>query len=253
MIFTMLGDADKERYRRQLIIDGFGEEAQQKLSRSAVLIAGAGGLGCIAALYLAAAGIGRIRVADEGDVELSNLNRQVAYTERDIGRPKVQVLSAQLAALNPSVAVEPFHVTLDDESLPSLAAGCDVMIDALDNLPTRFAVNRLALRGNVAIVHGAVNGFYGQMTTVVPWETPCLACIYGNKVTSGITPVIGVTPGVIGLLQATEVMKVITGLGKQMRGRFLVFDGLQMSFTEIEIQRDPDCPACGSAFSSADS
>lgn len=251
----MLTDAERERYRRQLGIDGFGEMAQERLSRSVVAMAGAGGLGCAASLYLAAAGIGAIRIADHGEVELSNLNRQIAFSESDIDRPKVQVLAEGIARVNPGVAVEPHRLSLTAESFSSLAGGCALIIDALDNLPARFALNKAALRLGIPVVHGAVHGFYGQMMTIAPGETACLMCLYGNRAnspagaqvsrTQGVVPVIGVAPGVIGLLQATEAIKVITGLGRQMRGRLLMFDGLEMSFTEVEIPRDPECPHCG--------
>jgi molybdopterin/thiamine biosynthesis adenylyltransferase len=241
----MLTDAERERYGRQLGIDGFGEKAQEKLSRSVALIAGAGGLGCAASLYLAAAGIGRVRIADHGEVELSNLNRQIAFTEGDIGRPKVEAMAERIAGLNSGVAVEPLRLSLTVENLSSLAKGCHVIVDALDNLPTRYALNKTALMLGIPIIHGAVLGFYGQMMTIVPGRTPCLMCLYRNKTAPHAVPVMGATPGVIGALQAAEAVKVITGLGRQMWGRLLMFDGLSMSFTEVEIPRDPDCPHCG--------
>jgi adenylyltransferase/sulfurtransferase len=241
----MLSEAEKERYLRQLGMDGFGEPQQEKLGRAAVLVAGAGGLGCSVSVYLAAAGVGRLRIVDDEVVDLSNLNRQVAYSDRDIGRPKVEAMAWRIGELNRGVKVEPHRVRMDDENLPSLIAGCDAIIDALDNLPTRYAVNRAALARGVPIIHGAALGFFGQVMTILPGVTPCLMCLYRGRVTTGVTPVIGVTPGVIGLLQAVEAIKLLTGLGKLLAGRLLAFDGLQMSFEELEIPRDPDCPACG--------
>jgi molybdopterin/thiamine biosynthesis adenylyltransferase len=245
----MLDDAARERYLRQLSIDGFGERAQEKLANARVFIAGAGGLGCSTSLYLAAAGIGRMRIADQGEIELSNLNRQVLYAEREIGEQKVAALARRIEGLNGSVHVEPLHLTLTEENLSSLTEGCDLIIDALDNLPTRFMINKSAIRLGIPIIHGAVLGFFGQLMTIVPGETPCLKCLYGEKVLSGVNPVIGVAPGVIGILQATEAIKVLTGLGRQLRGVLLLFDGLQMSFTELEIPRDPKCTHCGNAAS----
>lgn len=241
----MLGEADRERYLRQLNMEGFGEQAQVKLARARVLVVGAGGLGCSASLYLAAAGVGCLRIVDEGVVELSNLNRQIAYGDRDIGSPKVEVLARRIAEMNKGVRVEPHLLRLDEANLPSLVKSCDAIVDALDNLPTRYALNSAALDSGVPTIHGAVLGFFGQVMTIVPRETPCLMCLYGGRVTSGATPVIGVTPGVIGLLQAVETIKLLTGIGRLLKGALLVFDGLRMSFSELEIPRDPNCPACG--------
>ncbi len=241
----MLSDSDRERYARQLCIDGFGEPQQERLARASVLVAGAGGLGCSVSLYLAAAGVGRLRVVDDGVVELSNLNRQVAYSDHDIGSPKAETLARRIGELNGRVRAEPHHARMDDETLPALLEGCDLVIDALDNLPTRYAVNRASLALGIPIVHGAALGFFGQVMTIVPGVTPCLMCLYRGRVTAGITPVIGVTPGVIGLLQAAEAIKLIAGLGKLLTGTLLAFDGLRMSFDELQIPRDPDCPACG--------
>jgi len=241
----MLGEAERERYARQLSMDGFGEPQQERLAESVVLIAGAGGLGCSVSLYLAAAGVGRLRIMDDGLVELSNLNRQVLYSDADIGSPKVDVMARRIGELNPGVQVEPRRVRMDDGSLPALVTGCNLVIDALDNLPTRYAVNRASLALGVPIIHGAALGFFGQVMTVVPGVTPCLMCLYRGRVATGVTPVIGVTPGLIGLLQAAEAIKLLAGIGRRLEGKLLVFDGLQMSFEELSIPRDADCPACG--------
>jgi molybdopterin/thiamine biosynthesis adenylyltransferase len=241
----MLSESERKRYARQLLMDGFGEPQQEKLARASVLVAGAGGLGCSVSLYLAAAGVGCLRIVDDGVVELSNLNRQIAYSDGDIGGPKVGAISRRIGELNREVRVESHQVRMDDGSLPRLVEGCDAVIDALDNLPTRYAVNRAALARGVPIVHGAALGFFGQVMTVIPGRTPCLMCLYRGRETSGVTPVIGVTPGVIGLLQAVEAIKLLAGLGKLLTGTLLAFDGLQMSFDELAIPRDPDCPACG--------
>jgi molybdopterin/thiamine biosynthesis adenylyltransferase len=241
----MLSEAERERYARQLGMDGFGELQQERLARAVVLVAGAGGLGCSTCLYLAAAGVGRLRIVDDGVVELGNLNRQVLYSDGDIGRPKVDVMARRIGELNPGVQVEPHRALMDDGSLPALVTGCNAIIDALDNLPTRYAVNRAALALGVPIIHGAALGFFGQVMTILPGVTPCLMCLYRGRVTSGVTPVIGVTPGVIGLLQAAEAVKLLVGLGRLLTGKLLAFDGLQMTFQELEIPRDADCPACG--------
>jgi len=238
---------DAERYLRQLSIPRFGGEAQERLASATVFIAGAGGLGCAAALYLTAAGVGRIRVADSGRVEPSNLNRQILYAESDRGRPKVAVMAERLAAFNPGVVVESMHLTIDGESLPELLEGCAVVVDALDNLPTRALLNRAVLDAGIPLVHGAVSGFGGQAMCVLPRVTACLTCLYGSvKPAAGPTPVIGTAAGTVGLIQATEAVKLLTGVGKPLAGRLLIYDGLEMSFTEVEVPRDPRCPGCGS-------
>jgi molybdopterin/thiamine biosynthesis adenylyltransferase len=244
-----LSDSERERFRRQIAIEGFGESGQEKLRAARVFVAGAGGLGCAVAIYLAAAGIGKLRIADRGDVELSNLNRQVAYGDRDIGSGKTERLAAWIADFNPELGVEPLRVDMDQESLPDLVRGCDLIIDALDNLSTRFALNAAALRQKIPLVHGAVLGFCGQLMTVLPGKSACLMCLYRGMATSGTIPVMGVAPGVIGSLQATEAIKLLSGLGRPVTGRLIVFDGLEMSFTELEIPRDPECPQCGGSSS----
>jgi molybdopterin/thiamine biosynthesis adenylyltransferase len=240
----VLSELHRERYSRQLSIECFGEKAQERLAGAQVFVAGAGGLGCSASLYMAAAGVGGLRIVDHGEVELSNLNRQVLYTEGDIGAPKVGAMARMIGGLNAGVHVEPVRATLDAETLPSLLRGCHLILDALDNLPTRLHVNRAALGLGIPIIHGAVRGFGGQVMTIVPGETACLRCLYRDPVVSETTPVIGVSSGVIGLLQATEAIKYLTGLGRQLRGILLLFDGLEMSFTRLEVPRDPDCPGC---------
>jgi molybdopterin-synthase adenylyltransferase len=236
----------KERYSRQLSIEGFGEEAQGRLAGSTVFVAGAGGLGCAASLYLAAAGIGGIRIVDRGTVELGNLNRQILHTDRDVGKLKVLAAAERLESFNGGVRVEPLSATLDEGNALALISDCDVIVDALDTIPTRYALNKAAILSGTPIIHGAVFQFYGQLMTVIPGETPCLRCLYGNKTSQEAVPVIGAAPGVIGSLQAIETIKYLTGLGRLLKGSLLVFDGLRMTFTEIPIPRDPECPHCGS-------
>jgi len=236
---------ERERYTRQLAIEGFGEAAQERLATSRVFVAGAGGLGCAICTYLAAAGVGALRIADHGEVELGNLNRQVLYTDADIGARKVDAVAARLHGVNPGPEVEPVHVTLSESTLPPLLEGCRLVIDALDNLPARLALNRAALEQRIPLVHGAIRGFAGQVMTVVPGRTACLMCLYQGKAAAGITPVIGVAPGVVGLLEATEAIKALAGLGRCLEGRLLLFDGLEMTFTELPVEKNPRCPHCG--------
>jgi molybdopterin-synthase adenylyltransferase len=241
----MIADRDRERFLRQIMIDGFGEGGQERLARSRVLVAGAGGLGCAACTYLAAAGIGLLRVVDRGEVELSNLNRQVLFATVDIGKAKAPALGERLRPLNPGVRFEPVHTVMDERSLPGLLDSIDIAVDALDNLPTRLALNKACVDLRIPLVHGAVNGFQGQVMTVVPGQGPCLMCLYEGREYKGEIPVLGTTPGITGCIQATEVIKFLAGLGAPLSGRLLLFDGREMRFSELSPARNPRCPHCG--------
>jgi len=245
----MLSASERERYQRQVIIEGFGESAQRKLGAARALVAGAGGLGSAIALYLSAAGIGALRFVDHGAVDLSNLNRQVLYTSDDIGRRKVDCLVPRLARLNPAVRIETSGRTIDGGSVLDLMHGCDLVIDALDNLPTRAVLNRAAQDRHLPLFHGAVHGFQGQAMTVLPGQSACLCCLYGETgpEVEGAIPVLGTSPAVIGCIQATEVIKYLTETGTLLVDRLLLYDGLDMSFQEVAIRRDPECPHCGTA------
>lgn len=241
----MLKARERERYFRQIAIEGFGEHGQERLRSARVLVAGVGGLGCTVSLLLAAAGVGALRLVDNGSLELSNLNRQLLYTESDEGRRKVEAAAQRLSALNPSVALETRADTMDGGNLSQLLEGCDLAVDALDNLPTRYALNEAAVRMRVPLVHGAVNGFDGQATTVIPGSSACLMCLFRGAERKGIIPVIGTAPALIGSIEAAEAIKVLTGIGTTLAGRLLLFDGRSMSFREVEVARDPRCPHCG--------
>lgn len=241
---SSLSEADRTRYSRQIAIEGFGVPGQERLRRSRVFIAGSGGLGCAAAIYLAAAGIGRLRIADSGEVELSDLNRQIAFGDRDLGLAKAERIAARIAEANPSVEVEPLRVAMGAGNLAGLLAGCDVVVDALDSIPTWYALNEAALGLGIPLVHGAAQGFCGQLLVVMPGEGACLMCLYRGKASSGPVPVVGAAPGAIGTLQAMEAIKLIAGMGRPAAGRLLVLDGLDMTFSELAIPRDPDCPHC---------
>ncbi|MFI5368925.1 MAG: HesA/MoeB/ThiF family protein [Spirochaetia bacterium] len=247
----MMADQDRERFLRQIMIDGFGENGQQRLSRARVLVAGAGGLGCAVCTYLAAAGTGLLRVVDRGEVELSNLNRQVLYATGDIGKAKAPTLQERLRDLNPGVLFEPVKAVMDETSLPGLLDGMDAAVDALDNLPARLALNKACVDRRIPLVHGAVNGFQGQVMTVVPGQGPCLMCLYEGREYNGEIPVLGTSPGITGCIQATEVIKILTGLGAPLSGRLLLFDGREMRFSELAPARNPRCPHCGQLSGSA--
>ncbi|MFC1798736.1 ThiF family adenylyltransferase [Thermodesulfobacteriota bacterium] len=241
----MLSPDELTRYDRQILIDEIGESGQRKLKRSKVMIAGAGGLGSTIALYLAAAGIGTIRIVDHDRVELSNLNRQILHWHDDIGRNKISSAGDKLKRINPLTEVEPVCEALTPNNISQLAAGSDIIVDALDNLETRLLLNRAAFDHNIPLVHGAVKGFEGRILTVIPGRTACLRCIYKGPLEAGKFPVIGVTPAVVGSLQATEVIKYLVRTGDLLTNRLLIYDGLSMTFDEFKINKNPDCEQCG--------
>ena len=243
----MLTPSERERYDRQIMIGEIGQEGQEKLKRSRVVIAGAGGLGSPIALYLTAAGIGRIRMIDHDQVALSNLNRQVLHWEEDIGRKKVDSARTKLRNLNSDGGDRSDLRDHDGrQCFPSLLDGCDVIVDAMDNLPARYILNRCAIEKNIPFFHGAVNGFEGRVMTILPGERACLRCMYRGPVPQEKFPVIGVAPAVIGSIQATEVIKYLVGIGKLLTNRLLIYDGLKVTFSEFAVNKNPNCDHCGS-------
>jgi len=242
----MLTEREFQRYDRQIMLYGFGEEGQEKLKKAKVFIAGAGGLGSPIALYLSAAGAGTIRIADRDKVELSNLNRQVLYHDEDIGKGKAKSAAEKLEKLNPDIKIEAIAETITDANAAQLVGDSDLIVDAMDNLPTRYLLNKTAIDKKIPFFHGAVYGFEGRAMTVIPGKSACLNCIYhGATAPSEKFPVIGITPAVIGCIQAAEVIKYITGLGELLTGRLLNFDAIKMTFNEFRVKRDPDCEHCG--------
>lgn len=241
----MLTADELKKYDRQMMIRGFGEEGQGKLKKAKVFVAGAGGLGCASTIYLTAAGIGRIRVVDNDRVELSNLNRQILHWNGDVGRNKVESAVEKLGKLNRDVEIEAIKETITGDNIARLVADSDLIVDAMDNLPTRYELNKAALQKNIPFFHGAVYGFEGRAMTIIPGKTACLRCVYRGVIPEKKFPVIGVAPAVIGCIQATEVIKYIVGLGELLTDRLLVYDGLNMKFTELNVRRDPECPHCG--------
>jgi len=241
----MLTKDERERYDRQIIIRGFGEGGQEKLKRAKVIVAGSGGLGSPAAIYLTAAGVGTIRIVDHDKVELSNLNRQVLYWDKDIGMKKVDSAAEKLSQLNQDVEIEPVEEIISEANVSSLVAGFDVVVDAMDNLPTRYLLNEAAIENNIPFVHGAVRGLEGRVMTIIPGKSTCLKCIYRGLLPQEKLPVIGVTPAVVACIQVTEVIKYIVGIGKLLTNRLLIYDGLSMQFTEVTVRRDPNCEHCG--------
>jgi adenylyltransferase/sulfurtransferase len=238
----MLSKRELARYKRQILIPEWTQSGQENLKKARILVAGAGGLGSAILTYLAVAGLGKIRVIDGDIVELSNLNRQVLHSDKDIGRSKVDSAKEKLEALNPDISVEAIKEIITKDNVFELVGDYPI-VDAMDNLPTRLLLNRVAVKKNLPLFHGAVYGFEGRATTVIPGKTACLRCLY-QGVIQGKTPVVGVTPAVIGCIQATEVIKYILGIGELLADRLLIYDGLNMNFSEVKLKKDPNCSEC---------
>jgi len=237
-----------ERYRRQLVLDGFGLEGQERLSRGRALIVGLGGLGSPSAMYLAAAGVGTIVLMDDDAVSLSNFNRQILFATDELDRPKTLMAQQRLNRFNPDIKVNTWHERLEDTTDPGVFADFDVVLDCLDNLPSRLLLNRFCLGAKTPLVHGGVIRFYGQLMTIIPFEGPCLRCISpGSSFACDCEKagVLGPVAGVIGVMQALEAIKVLADKGQKMTGRLLVFDGLRGTFEEVAVDRNPACPDCG--------
>ncbi|MCS7224030.1 MAG: HesA/MoeB/ThiF family protein [Armatimonadetes bacterium] len=233
-----------QRYDRQMRLWGWGWEGQERLSRATVAVCGIGGLGCPCALYLAAAGVGTLILIDSDRVEITNLNRQILHTPADIGKPKVQSAAEKLQIFNPQMTIVPIEQMITEETLLQLVKNADVIVDALDNYPTRLLLNQYAVRQGKPLVHGAIYGWEGRATTILPGETPCLACLFEEGPPPGTFPVVGVTPGLIAMIQASEVLKILLGIGVTLAGRYLITDQHTMTFTTIPIKRRPDCSVC---------
>ncbi len=249
---ALLSDEQKRRYSRHLLIPEVGAEGQVKLLGSKALLIGAGGLGSPAALYLAAAGVGTIGIVDFDIVDLSNLQRQVVHTTDRIGEKKVVSAAAAITALNPDVEVVVHDEVLGPRNVERLIAGYDVILDGTDTFETRYTLNDAAVAAGIPVIHASVFRFEGQLTTFVPFEGPCYRCLYPTpppELAPGcsVAGVLGVVPGIMGLLQTNEALKVLLGIGDTLAGRLLLFDALDASFTELKLRRDPACPTCSDA------
>jgi adenylyltransferase/sulfurtransferase len=240
----MFSDRELERYKRQIIL--FGEDGQERLKKAHIFIAGAGGLGSPIAIYLAVAGIGTITIVDMDTVDQSNLNRQILHTDRDVGKKKTVSAIGKLHDYNADITINAIDTTITADNIHKLVGRADGIVDAMDNYPVRYLLNRVALEKKIPFFHGAIRGFYGQATTIIPGQTPCLECIFPKAPPREVFPVVGATPGVIGTVQATEVIKYFTKSGKLLSGRLFTWDGLCATAEEITIIRNPACPACGS-------
>jgi molybdopterin/thiamine biosynthesis adenylyltransferase/rhodanese-related sulfurtransferase len=240
----------RERYSRHLLIPEVGEEGQEKLLNAKVLCLGAGGLGSPVALYLAAAGVGTLGIVDNDDVDLSNLQRQIIHTTDRIGVPKVDSAEQSVTAINPDVKVVKYRTRLDASNIMEIISGWDVIVDGVDNFPTRYLLNDASVRLGIPVVSAAILGFEGQLSVFAPYEGPCYRCLFPVPPPAELAPscgangVLGVLPGTMGLLQATEVIKLVVGTGEPLIGRLLMYDALAATTTELKVRRDPECPIC---------
>ncbi len=241
-----------QRYARHIILPGVGAEGQRKLLEAKVLVIGTGGLGSPISMYLAAAGVGTIGLVDFDKVDLSNLQRQIVHGTSDVGRPKVESARETLLDLNPNVEVVTYDTLLSSANAFEVLEPWDLVIDGTDNFPVRYLVNDAAQMLGKPLVYGSIYQFEGQATVFMPGpETPCYRCLFPHPPPPGTVPscaeagVFGVLPGIVGSIQATEAIKLITGLGETLEGRLLIFDALAMEFQTVRLRWDPDCPVCG--------
>ena len=240
----------RERYSRHMLVPEIGAEGQQKMLDAKVLLLGAGGLGSPTALYLAAAGIGTIGIVDDDVVDLSNLQRQVIHTTDRIGMAKVESAEESMKALNPDVDVVKYQTRMDASNIMEIIEGYDVIVDGVDNFPTRYLLNDATVRLQIPVVSASILGFDGQLSVFKPYDGPCYRCLYPVPPPAELAPscgangVLGVLPGTMGLLQATEVIKLVVGTGEPLIGRLLLYEALGATFTELKVRRDPECIIC---------
>src|ERR1039457_4665977 len=240
----------RDRYSRHLLIPEIGAEGQQQLLDAKVLLLGAGGLGSPTALYLAAAGVGTLGIVDDDVVDLSNLQRQVIHSTQRVGIPKVESAEESIHALNPDVHVVKYEMRIDASNIVEIIEGYDVIVDGVDNFPTRYLLNDATVRLKIPVVSASILGFDGQLSVFKPYEGPCYRCLFREPPPAELAPscgangVLGVLPGTMGLLQATEVIKLILAIGEPAIGRLLLYDALGATLTEVKVHRDPECPIC---------
>lgn len=237
---------DLIRYQRQIIYPGFGEEGQSKLKGSSVVVTGVGGLGSPASIYLACAGVGHITIVDCDLVELSNLNRQILYWDEDIGEKKVFLAAGKLAKLNPKIEIDPVHTKITEDNIKGIIKGADAVIDGMDNIETRLIINAACVSQGIPFIHGAVHGLTGEITTIIPGESACLACIYSEVPEKVAEPrVFGVTPALVASMQVMETIKLLAGIGDLLTNKMIYVSGETMEFTHVNLSRRSDCRVCG--------
>jgi molybdopterin/thiamine biosynthesis adenylyltransferase/rhodanese-related sulfurtransferase len=240
----------RQRYSRHFLLAEVGVEGQEKLLDAKVLLLGAGGLGSPTALYLAAAGVGTLGIVDDDTVDVSNLQRQVIHTTASVGTPKVDSAERAIHDLNPDVNVRKYETRLDASNIVDIIKDYDIVVDGVDNFPTRYLLNDASVRLKIPVVSAAILGFEGQLSVFAPYDGPCYRCLFRQPPPAEMAPscgangVLGVLPGTMGLLQATEVVKLIIGQGDPLIGRLLIYDALGATTTELKIRRDPECPIC---------
>jgi adenylyltransferase/sulfurtransferase len=239
----MFSERELDRYKRQMML--FGEDGQERLKKAHIFIAGAGGLGSPISIYLAVAGVGTITIVDMDVVDLTNLNRQILHFDRDVGKKKTASAEEKLQALNPDITINAIDVKIEESNAIKLIGKADGIVDAMDNYPTRYLLNDVAIAKKIPLFHGGIRGFYGQATTIIPGITPCLKCIFPKAPPKEVFPVVGVTPGIIGTIQANEVIKYLLGSGELLTDRLFIWDGMQAHAEELCVERNPACEACG--------
>lgn len=243
-----LSEEQRSRYRRQLAIPEIGEQGQIRLGGARVMIVGLGGLGSVSTLYLAAAGVGHLRIVDPDTVCLDNLNRQLLHGTPDLDRPKAESAAEKLQRLNPECCVEAVPVRVGDENGLTLAQGCDLILDATDNLAARHVLNRISQTMRIPLLYGGINGWNGTASTFVPGETACLSCLFPSKDPGGPPtgfPALGPAAGVIGSIQAVEAIRILLGMKPALANRLLNFQGKVMKFRTVQVEKDPACLECG--------
>lgn len=235
------------RYDRQIILPEIGLAGQNRLKQATVFIAGMGGLGSVSAYYLAAAGIGSLRIADGDAVESGNLNRQWLHRTGDIGKPKTRSAVEKLREVNPHCRITPIQTIVTNDNVSEMTAGASVILDGTDNLNTRKLLNRAAIRQNIPFIYGGVDGFSGMVGTFIPGKTPCLECLFSSDIVRNEPiGIIGPTPGVIAAIQSMETIKLLLGIGNLLIHQLLLFNGKEMTFRKVAMENNPDCPVCGS-------
>ena len=246
-----LTEGQIERYSRQILLPDVGGKGQERLLKAKVLIIGAGGLGSPAALYLASAGIGKIGIVDFDKVELNNLQRQIVHTFKSVGEPKVESAKNTLNAINQDVEIVPYELRLTSENILDIIKDYDIIVDGSDNFPTRYLVNDACVLSGKPLCHGGIFRFDGQAITILPEKSACYRCLFPEPPPPGLVPscqeagILGAVAGVIGTIQANEVLKYVLGIGNLLAGKLLVFNALDSSFRQVKVPRNPECPVCG--------